>query len=340
VDLEGSPLVMDLAFGSEGFFSIVKRKNDRLYFCHADRDGIRRAAALDLPADQPPEALRVFPVSRNTWGVVLFSPLKKPVMHLWDGRRLTPITEKQLRALGAGLHAADIAAVGTAAAPGIIISEGQAARLYRFDGKTFKVVRQFSLPDEKAVLKFGLTAAGPEGAPGYLFYNKNGNELCWFPEDASREAQAVALTDVFPEMAGIVPLPAPEGGGFLLPGRAETRYIRNDARTYALQTLSGYSSQAENPKLWNLYPLILGSPPRPMAAALDARNATIELLSVRDGRLTEEVSFAIFQGPQFNRDNKGWYYEPREVASGDVNGDGFMDLAILVHDKLVIHLGE
>ena len=77
-----------------------------------------------------------------------------------------------------------------------------------------------------------------------------------------------------------------------------------------------------------------------MAAALDAKNASIELLSARGGKLTEEVSFKVFQGPQYNREEKSWYYEPREVASGDLNADGLMDLGILVHDKLVIHLGE
>jgi hypothetical protein len=77
-----------------------------------------------------------------------------------------------------------------------------------------------------------------------------------------------------------------------------------------------------------------------MAAALDAKNASIELISVQDGKLTEEVSFKVFQGAQFNNDEERWYYEPREVASGDLNADGLMDLGFLVHDKLVIHLGE
>ena len=119
-----------------------------------------------------------------------------------------------------------------------------------------------------------------------------------------------------------------------------TRWVPADGSAYVLKTISGYTSRAEEPRLWNLYPLQLGTPPRPMAAALDAKNASIELLSVRDGELVEEVSFKVFEGPQFNREDKNWYYEPREVASGDLNADGLMDLGILVHDKLLIHLGE
>ena len=340
VDLEGRPLVMDVSPWQEGFFSIVKRKRDRLYFCWAGRDGEKRSVPIDIPADQPPDAMRVFPVSQGRWGVVLFSPLKKPAMHLWNGRKLEPVTKKQLRALGAGLTTDDISMVGSASNPAIMISEGQTSRLYRFNGKQFEIVRQFSLPDEKAVLKYGVRAKGPDQSPGYLFYNKSGNELCWFPEDETREPLSVVLADTFPGLSGIVPLDTRKGQAFLLPGVAETRWVRAGAEAYTLKTLSGYTSRADDPKLWDLYPLMLGTPPRPMAAALDAKNASIELLSVQDGKLTEEVSFKVFQGAQFNNEEERWYYEPREVASGDLNADGLMDLGFLVHDKLVIHLGE
>jgi hypothetical protein len=340
VDLEGAPLLMAVSQWNQGFFSIVKRRRDRLYFCWADRKGEKRAVPMDIPGDQPPDAMRIFPISRDQWGVVLFSPLKKPVMYLWRGRKLERVTEKQLRALGAGLTTEDIAMVGTPEMPGVIISEGQAARLYQFNGQTFEIKRQFSLPNENAVLKFGVMAEGPDGSAGYLFYNKHGNELCWFPEDQSQATLSVALADAFPSMAGIVPLSGGKGAGFLLPGRSETRWARADVAPYTLKTISGYTSRAENPKLWNLYPLRLGNPPRPMAAALDAKNASMELISFRNGALMGELSFKVFQGPQYNRDEKGWYYEPREVASGDLNADGLMDLGFLVHDKLVIHLGE
>jgi hypothetical protein len=340
VDLEGRPLVMDVSPWQAGFFSIVERKRDRLYFCWADRDGEKRSVPIDIPADQPPDAMRVFPVSQGRWGVVLFSPLKKPAMHLWNGRKLEPVTKKQLRALGAGLTTDDISMVGTASNPAVMISEGQASRLYRFNGKQFEIARQFSLPDENAVLKFGVSAKGPDQSPGYLFYNKSGNELCWFPEDETREPLSVALTDTFPGLSGIVPLETRKGQALLLPGDAETRWVRAGAEAYILKTLSGYTSRADDPKLWDLYPLMLGTPPRPMAAALDAKNASIELISVQDGKLTEEVSFKVFQGAQFNNEEDRWYYEPREVASGDLNADGLVDLGFLVHDKLVIHLGE
>ncbi len=340
VDLPGTPRMMDVSQWHPGFFTIIEDKQQRLLFCWADRNGEKRSVPIGLPKNQPPDAMRVFPVAPKLWGVVLFSPLKKPAMYLWNGRRLTPVRPKQFRALGIGLAATDIGIVESAQTPGLIISEGQTARLYRLVDRKFEIQRQFSLPDEKAVLKFGVDARGPGGAPGYLFYNKTGNELCWFPEDAQQAAVCIALTDEYRELAGLLPLNLKSGRGLLLPGRTASRWIRSDAVNYALQTISDHTSRAESPKLWNLCPLRLGNPPRAMAAALDAQNAAIELLSVKNGALTEEVSFQVFQGPQFNHKERGWYYEPREVTAGDLNADSRMDLGILVHDKLVIHLGE
>ncbi|MGD9250607.1 MAG: VCBS repeat-containing protein [Desulfobacterales bacterium] len=340
VNLPGTPLMMDVSRWHPGFFTIIADKQQRLLFCWADQNGEKRSVPIGLTKKQPPDAMRVFPVAPKLWGVVLFSPLKTPVMYLWNGRRLTPVTPQQFRALGIGLTAADIGIVGSPQAPGLIISEGQTARLYRMVGPKFEIQRQFSLPDEKAVLKFGVDARGPGGATGYLLYNKTGHELCWFPADGQQATVCMALTDAYRDLAGILPLNLKSGQSLLLPGRVESRRIRADAESYTLQAISDYTSRAESPKLWHLCPLRLGNPPRAMAAALDAQNATIELLSIRKGDLTEEVSFQVFQGPQFNRNERGWYYEPREVTAGDLNADRRMDLGILVHDKLVIHLGE
>ncbi len=340
VDLPGPPLMMDVARWHRGFFTIVSDSQHQLLFCWADRDGEKRSVPIGRNKNQPPDAMRVFSVSRGIWGVVLFSPLKKPTMYLWNGRHLKRVSKTQLRALRAGLTMADIGIVGTPQAPGLIVSEGQTARLYQYAGHKFDIKRQFSLPDEKAVLQFGIDAEGPDGSPGYLFYNRYGNELCWFSEKEGQQPVCISIADEYKELAGISPLNLKAGRSFLLPGRTETRWIRADAENYTLTTISDYTSPADDPKLWRLCPVRLGNPPRTMAAALDAQNATIEMLSVVNGALAEEVSFQVFQGPQFNREEKGWYYEPREAATGDLNADGRMDLGILVHDKLVIHLGE
>ncbi len=340
VELSGTPLMMAVPQWHHGFFTLIRDKQQRLLFSSADRNGIKRSVPIDLPENQPPEAMRAFPVAKGVWGVVLFSTLKKPRMYLWNGRHLKPVSKREFRALGASLTPEDIGVVGTPRAPGIVISEGKTTRLYHLAGRQFEIKRQFSLPDEKAVLKFGTQARGPGGLPGYLFYNTNDHELCWFAEDERQKTVCVTLEDDYRELAGILPIDFESGQGLLLPGRNETRWVPADARRYTLQTFSDYTSPAENPKLWRLCPLRLGNPPRTMAAALDAQNAAIELLSAVDGELVEAVSFQVFQGPQFNREDKGWYYEPREVATGDLNADGRMDLGILVHDKLVIHMGE
>jgi hypothetical protein len=339
-ETDGVPLAMDVSPNAPGYFGLMQDKRGRLYFSQADRQGEKRTAYLSLPAERQVHAMRVVPVGEELWGVFLFTAYEKPLMYLWTGRRLEAVAPERLRALGATFGAEDIAPVGPAAAPGFIICEGQVARLYRLHDDRFEVERQFGLNDETAVLRFGVAAPGPGRAPGFLFYNLTAHALCWFAEAPGSTPLQVSFSDAFKEIAGLILVDSGALRGILMPGRAETRWLPEGVAAFTLKTLGGYSSRAPNPYLWSVFPVRLGRPPRPMAAALDARNASLELISAGPQGLEEEVSFKVFQGPLQIQEERGMRFEPREVATGDVNGDGLMDLGILVHDKLVIHLGE
>ena len=55
-------------------------------------------------------------------------------------------------------------------------------------------------------------------------------------------------------------------------------------------------------------------------------------------KLEKELIFEIFLTSDFAEQSRGT--EPHDVESGDLNGDGIGDLVALVHDKLLIYLGE
>jgi hypothetical protein len=105
-----------------------------------------------------------------------------------------------------------------------------------------------------------------------------------------------------------------------------------------LETLAEYTSPGENPALWAIFPVTLGNPGRKMLAMPDSNNRTVELVGIKDRQLTEESIFEVFQDPGFREPEST--YEPHDVGTGDFNGDNIRDMAILVHDKLIIYLGE
>ena len=75
-----------------------------------------------------------------------------------------------------------------------------------------------------------------------------------------------------------------------------------------------------------------------MIAMTDTRNRSLEIIERTPQGLMGRLTFTVFEDPGFASRHGGT--EPREVASGDFNGDGVGDLALLVHDKLLIYLGE
>jgi hypothetical protein len=55
--------------------------------------------------------------------------------------------------------------------------------------------------------------------------------------------------------------------------------------------------------------------------------------------LTHVLQFPIYEESIFERDGGGGK-EPRELALADVTGDGKLDVAILVHDRILVYPQE
>ncbi|MFH1747368.1 MAG: VCBS repeat-containing protein [Planctomycetota bacterium] len=74
--------------------------------------------------------------------------------------------------------------------------------------------------------------------------------------------------------------------------------------------------------------------------AVDVRKANLEVLTtLPDGDLTRALRFQVFQGKRFS-DDPDAYGEPREVLIADLTNDGIDDIAVLVHDRLIIYPGQ
>ncbi len=76
-------------------------------------------------------------------------------------------------------------------------------------------------------------------------------------------------------------------------------------------------------------------------AAIDpAKSNVMEFITRRDGRWTSVMHFRIYDTAQNFRGRRGGGMEPREAHVKDLNGDGLDDVAILVHDRILIYLQD
>ena len=70
-------------------------------------------------------------------------------------------------------------------------------------------------------------------------------------------------------------------------------------------------------------------------ALMDSHLHGVHVLVASQDKLERALSFPVFETTEGSR-----YYEPRELATGDLNGDKHQDLVLIAHDRILIYLQE
>jgi hypothetical protein len=336
----GEPAAMDAA-GDSTVFVLFKNK-DLSFTLGLFNSRVPGAGAFESHKTglrNTPLAVKVFPLPGvEHWGIIFFMPYDKPVMYRLHKGGLINVTPEQFRALGSSLEPQAVTIVGSGEKQVLMVTEGNVARLYRWDRDRFVVAGQLNPGAENARLIAGCPCAA--GEKGYLLYDDVKQEVYRFSNGSPQTVSQMHIKDGVKDLIGLATLRLKEGRGILLVGQAEIQWLQEGTSSLHLENLGEYVSKMEKPSLWDLFPVSLGSPGRPMAAMLDANNRSVELVSFKEGKLVEELVFEVFQDPGFSNQMAETIYEPHDLAAGDFNGDQIGDMAVLVHDKLIIYLGE
>ena len=71
-------------------------------------------------------------------------------------------------------------------------------------------------------------------------------------------------------------------------------------------------------------------------AIVDGSLPGMQILAGSSGAIERALAIPVFEkGPTVGPDN-----EPREIAAGDVDGDGRTDLVVIAHDRVLVYLQE
>ena|GEM_PF-1080383 len=330
--------------GSSTVFALFKDKTITLNLFNARVPG---AASFENHAPgirNVPLAMKVFPLEgENHWGILLFMPYDKPVMYRLQKGKITGLTPEHFRALGSSLKPQAVTPLGSKKKQVLLVTEGNVGRLYWWKQDRFVVGEQLNPGIESARLISGCLFS-TEGNKGqtYLLYDDNGQDVYRFSPGLSQKSAHIHLKGGIKDLKGLAALQLKQGMGILLVGQSEMQWLQAGAPSLQLKNLGEYVSKMEKPSLWDLFPVSMGSPGRPMAALLDGNNRSVELVSFKEGALKEELVFEVFQDPGFSNQIQvaESMYEPHDLGAGDFNGDNIQDLAVLVHDKLIVYLGE
>jgi hypothetical protein len=334
----GKPVAMALGLPST-VFGVYKEKGYQLHLFDATKPGSSPEKTYTLTMANAPEDITVIPLEgKNHWLMILFMTYEPPLAFRVQGDNLTPLHPEQFRAMSLNLEAKTVSPVGTAQQPRLLVSEGQVARLYQWQEDKFRIKMQINPGRKSARLGAACTFPDQEKRPGYLVYDEAGQDLIWFAAAGNQNPHPVHFSEGLKEVTGLAPLDFKGRSGLILVSNSQLQWLQENEEALSWKILGEYTSPAENPSLWSVFPVTLGSPGRKMLALLDSNNRSVELVGKQGQELQDELVFEIFQDPGFREAAPG--YEPHALGTGDFNGDKIDDMAVLVHDKLIIYLGE
>jgi hypothetical protein len=288
-----------------------------------------------------PYDMLLYTVDALTTGIIFFMPYNSPEIFHLKGDVLQHIISTELKNLPKKTAPSQILPLYDHTGCKLIICEDRIAREYTWNGSSYTITRQFNPSSDTAHLVSVCKYPGKNKRPGYLFFERSAHILYWFSENNINEKPLVFhIKSDINNLYGFTSFSGPGIQGLLLIDRNGMHLLTDKTKNRVLSLKAEYSSQADKPFLWNFSSILVGKKAKKMIALFDKNNRSLEIVEKTKNRLEKRLAFEVFQVSQMLESSAVSSFEPHDIASGDINGDRIMDLAVLVHDKLIIYFGE
>ncbi len=363
--LEGKPLAVTIAdLGGDGIPEIIslverdKKRELRIYRKDA-KETEYKVATSELPTVRvTPKALRVIDANQDGKpDLAIFSAFEPLRIFLQDDTGgFKPFTDSQGlpdsltdKLDPSAFSMGDLDGDGKAE---MIIARGEFARAIRIraDGKA-ETVEQFNTPGGGTQTSFAMVRQDGEGKPVVylldapkrrLFQLERGGEGVFRETERFRTPKLV--------MRDHASLPAPKSDGKPNPsrtiifGEGEFWLVAEGQSPVSLETVATYETDLEDVEYQDFIVGNLDGKPGDELMLVDSTNTRVlEVLGPpADANLPWEslMHFPVFQQDPHYSGKTGSSFEPHEMLLEDLTGDGKPDLAILVHDRLLIYPQE
>jgi len=226
----------------------------------------------------------------------------------------------------------------------LIVAKDQLARAFRI-GKDAKAVtvEQFNAPESGAQITSVIVTAGSEGKPKVLLADTNQGKLYEMApgtDGVYRSLHTHALSSLTPEESHLI---SDEGGqALLLIGKTSFEISPLTGNALKLETITSFDSELKDTAATDLLiaPMTGGSTDD-LILVDSGKSRVIELFKAEaetPPAWTSALYFRVFEiDPQY-RGKTGLANEPHDYTTLDLNGDGKLDLALLVHDRLLLYV--
>ncbi|MDH3981734.1 MAG: FG-GAP repeat protein, partial [Kiritimatiellaceae bacterium] len=344
-DLSKFPAVLDTP-GNVLAGCAIESTDESWFICKADDKKLQlvqmasgKTSAFDLEMKNDPADLLAFQLPYGKTGLILFMPYDTPKMKIFNKGQLEDLNSEAFRALTQQLTLSNIRLGKPGNGETLTVSNGAIARRFQWEENHYEIVHQFNPENPRGELIASADYTLTDESTGTFVYDRNSGELVRFSADGATWGK-INIPDADQTIFDLVQLGNPIRDIVVLLDRTGLNEIAGNGTRLDTTSVAEYISPAEDPLISYAKRVQLGNPPRPMVALVDPVNRAIELATLKDGELKQELAFEVFLTSDFADVGKSRGTEPHDVESGDLNGDNIGDLVVLAHDKLLIYLGE
>ncbi|SKA86421.1 Repeat domain-containing protein [Prosthecobacter debontii] len=327
-----------------------KSKISLLSLRWSDKDKKFQNSTQELPSSPTrPNALRVIDANQDGKGdLAIFSGIASMQILLSQKdakapfKRAEGLPDNLLNKLSPlAMTTADVDGDGKAE---IIVAKDQLARALRIgsDGKAV-AVEQFNAPEAGAQITKVILKPEKSGKAKVLLVDAtNGHLYEMTPGDDGvyRSGHTHALSSLTPEECHLIS--TQDGEAILMIGKTSFEINPLTGHTLKLETLTTFDSELKDTTATDLLVASFTQGPTDDLILVDSgKSRVLELFRAESASPPEWVSslyFRVFETDPQYRGKTGLTNEPHDYTAVDLNGDGRLDIALLVHDRLLLYV--
>lgn len=308
---------------------------------------------MDLPEmRRKPSHIRALDVfGERGAGLILFVPREAPLLFApapggaaysleMVGER-SSLRESLLKDVSpAQISAIDVDGDGR---PELVAARKGFARAIRFGTDGLEMVDQYNARRSDDEIAAVIPAHGPNGLQGLVLYVPKAGELQFLSRDEDevlryRQSEAVgsiALTG-WDRMAG----QGGEAESYIFYGEDRFWHFANQANSWVCELVDSYETKLKDVYFSHVSCGDFDADGSIDLVAVDGNEHVLEILRNEQEGMRSQMFWEIFEQNMHYQGRTGGKLEPRQTVTADLNADGRLDFALLIHDRIIFYLQE
>jgi len=286
-----------------------------------------------------PERMAILDINRDgRLDVLVFDPYGAPALLLAQADDAPPKRFEGRPGPLAGVDPEGLTQAEVDGEPVILVARGPFARRIALEGSQWRIDRQYNAGRGTAQIQ----AAAPidldgDGDSEIAMLDRTSRSLIELEgaEDSYRPVANLPIGSLSFEGMHLADFDGDGRDDLLLAGRERFGVVVTNDRGLHLESLASYAPQRDDARLADLIAGDINGDGVPDVIMTDTIEHMIEIAAFADKTLQPALAFEVFEQKSFR--NLDDLVEPREIALGDVDGDGRTDMALIVHDRVLVY---